>query len=155
MRSIAFSVITLIADEELYLWYGWPAKDGYPYFQPEPLSEILTTAYLRLAASRVWTCVKPEFRLSWMKLCSSDNHYATAPSNKNMSWSFCIYLLLIWHVSLRKKVSSLQRNSPLTQLDCFNHQVHKQLPEMFCIKKVFLKILQISKESTCVGVSFY
>ena len=27
--------------------------------------------------SRVWTCAEPEFRLSWMKLCSSDNHYTT------------------------------------------------------------------------------
>ena len=29
--------------------------------------------------SRVWTCAEPEFRLSWMKLCSSDNHYTTTP----------------------------------------------------------------------------
>ena len=33
------------------------------------------------AASRVWACAEPEFRLSWMKLCSSDNHYTTAPHN--------------------------------------------------------------------------
>ena len=26
-----------------------------------------------------WTCTKPEFRLCWMKLCSSDNHYTTVP----------------------------------------------------------------------------
>ena len=25
--------------------------------------------------SRIWTCAEPELRLSWMKLCSSDNHY--------------------------------------------------------------------------------
>ena len=31
------------------------------------------------AASRVWTYAEPEFRLSWMKLCSCDNHYTTAP----------------------------------------------------------------------------
>ena len=24
------------------------------------------------------TCAEPEFRLRWMKLCSSDNHYSTA-----------------------------------------------------------------------------
>ena len=29
--------------------------------------------------SRAWACAEPEFRLSWMKLCSSDNHYTTAP----------------------------------------------------------------------------
>ena len=43
------------------------------------MSEILTIANLRHAASRVWTCAEPEFRLSWMKLCSSDNHHTTAP----------------------------------------------------------------------------
>ena len=66
-------------DDELFLWYGWPTKGVYPYFQPGPLSEILTIANLRQAASRVWTCAEPEFRLSWTKLCSSDNHYTTSP----------------------------------------------------------------------------
>ena len=28
---------------------------------------------------RVWTCSESEFRLCWMKLCRSDNHYTTAP----------------------------------------------------------------------------
>ena len=42
------------------------------------LSEILTIANLQHAAIRVWACAEPEFRLSWMKLCSSDNHYTTA-----------------------------------------------------------------------------
>ena len=50
-----------------------------------PLSEILTIANLWHAASRVWTCAEPEFRLSWMKLCSSDNHYTTAPLNYKVS----------------------------------------------------------------------
>ena len=27
-------------------------------------------------ASRAWTCTEPEFRIIWMKLCSSDNHYS-------------------------------------------------------------------------------
>ena len=31
------------------------------------------------ATSRIWTCTEPEFRLCWMKLCGSDNHYTTAP----------------------------------------------------------------------------
>ena len=63
---------------ELFLWYGWPRKDAKPYFQPGPLSEILTISNLRHAASRIWTCAQREFRLSWMKLCSSDNHCTTA-----------------------------------------------------------------------------
>ena len=40
---------------------------------------ILTIANLWHAASRIWTCAEPEFRLTWMKLLSSDNHYTTAP----------------------------------------------------------------------------
>ena len=66
-------------DDELFLWYGWLTKGVSPYFQPGLLSEILTIANLQHAASRVWTCAEPEFRLSWMKLCSSDKHYNTAP----------------------------------------------------------------------------
>ena len=31
-------------------------------------------ANLRYVASRFWTCAEPEFRFSWMKLCSSDNN---------------------------------------------------------------------------------
>ena len=41
-----------------------------------PLSEIFNIANYRHAASRIWTCAEPQFRLRWMKLCSSDNHYA-------------------------------------------------------------------------------
>ena len=67
--------------DELFLWYGWPTKGVKPYFQPGPLSEILTIANLRHAASRIWTSAEPEFRLCWMKLCSSDNHYTTVPPN--------------------------------------------------------------------------
>ena len=29
------------------------------------------------AASRIWTCAEPEFRLWWIKLCSSNNHCTT------------------------------------------------------------------------------
>ena len=56
----------------IVLWDGWPTKGVEPYFMPGPLSKILTIANLRHAASRVWTCAEPEFRLRWMKLCSSD-----------------------------------------------------------------------------------
>ena len=54
-------------------------RKAEPYFQLGPLSEILTIANLRHAASRIWACAEPEFRFSWMKLCSSDNHYTRAP----------------------------------------------------------------------------
>ena len=39
------------------------------------MSEIFTIVNLQHAASRIWTCAKPEFRFHWMKLCSSDNQY--------------------------------------------------------------------------------
>ena len=44
-----------------------------PYFQPGPLSEILTIANLWHAVSKVWTCAESEFRLCWTKLYSIDN----------------------------------------------------------------------------------
>ena len=40
---------------ELFLWYGWPSKGVYSYFQPGLLSEILTIANLPHASSRIWT----------------------------------------------------------------------------------------------------
>ena len=64
-------------DDELFLWYGWPTRGVYLYFQPGPLSEILTVVNLRRTVGRVWTCAEPDFRLSWMKLCSKDEHYTT------------------------------------------------------------------------------
>ena len=69
-------------DDELFLWYGWPTKGVLPYFQPVPLSEILTIAKIQHTASRVSTCAEPDSRLSWMKLYSSDNHYTTALLHK-------------------------------------------------------------------------
>ena len=59
------------------LWYGWPAKKVSPYFLPGPLSEIFTIANIQHTAKRISTCAEPEFRLSWIKLCSSDKHFTT------------------------------------------------------------------------------
>ena len=86
-QSSAYCIWKRLCDDELFLWYGWPTKGVKPYFQPGPLSEILTIANLRHAASRIWTCAEPEFRLCWMKLCSSDNHYTTAPHRILFSFS--------------------------------------------------------------------
>ena len=66
-------------DDELFLINGWKMKGAKPYFQPGPLSEILNIANLRHATSRIWTCPGPEFCLCWVKFCSSDNQYNTAP----------------------------------------------------------------------------
>ena len=96
--------------DELFLWYGWPAKGVWPYFQLGPLSGVLTIANLRHTASRVWTCAEPEFRFSWMKLCSSDNHYTTAPQhqawltnncNTNISPSHIWLIILIRFITLK------------------------------------------------------
>ena len=45
----------------------WPTNSDKLYFQPGLLSEIITIKNLRHAASRIWTCIEPEFRLRWMK----------------------------------------------------------------------------------------
>ena len=34
-------------DGDFFLWYGWLTKGVKPYFQPRPLSEILTISNLR------------------------------------------------------------------------------------------------------------
>ena len=77
----------------IVFWYGWPTEGVYLYFQPGPLSEILTISNLQHATSRIWTCAEPEFRLCWMKLCSSDNHYTTAPQTLLNICSMSICLL--------------------------------------------------------------
>ena len=65
------------------------------YFQLGPLSEILTIANLRHAASRVWTCTEIEFRLCWTKMRSSDNHSTTVPLENDES-----YFLETWRIIL-------------------------------------------------------
>ena len=52
-----------------------------------PLSEILTISNLRHAASRIWTCAEPEFRLCWKWDIAAVqpqwyNHYTTVPIYK-------------------------------------------------------------------------
>ena len=81
-------VIWLVRSWNLCLYGVWIAchtddqRIEQPYFQSGLLSEIVTITNLQHAKSRVWTCTEPEFRLSWMKLHSSDNHYNMAPGLK-------------------------------------------------------------------------
>ena len=42
-----------------------------------------------------------------------------------------------------------------SQLNDWTIEQQKQPPEVFCLKKMFLKISQFSQENTCIGVSFY
>ena len=53
-----------------------------------PLSEILNISNIQHAASRIWACAEPEFRLCWMKLCSNDKHYTTALQKDLKTWLF-------------------------------------------------------------------
>ena len=75
-RPVAWNGL-IYDDDELFLWYDWQTRGVY--FQPGPLLEILTITNLRYAANKIWTCAEPEFRLWWMKLCSSNNNYTTKP----------------------------------------------------------------------------
>ena len=59
-------------------------------------TEILTIANLWHAASRVWTCAEPEFRLIWMKFRSSDNHNTTTITTTTFSPFLCFVLNLLW-----------------------------------------------------------
>ena len=52
-------------------------RKTFRFISSRDMSEILTITNLRHATSRVWICAESEFRLSWMKLCSSDNYYTT------------------------------------------------------------------------------
>ena len=84
-------------DDELFLWYGWPTKDAYPYFQPGLLSEILTIANFREVANRIWICAEPEFRLIWMNLCSSDNHYTIGAQHHDALFVYFLCTVFVIH----------------------------------------------------------
>ena len=82
--------------EFLWLWWWriffvvWLTDERrLALFQLGSLSEILTISNLRHAASRVWRCAEPEFRFSWMKLCSSDNHYTWSKVNTGNNRTMC------------------------------------------------------------------
>ena len=89
-------------DDELFLWYSWHTKWVYLYFQPGPLPEICTIVSIWHATSRIWTRVELEFRLSWIKLSSSDNHYTTL-SHYSVSFKQSFSTL-----SLRTKIRNAQ-----------------------------------------------
>ena len=87
-----------------------------PYFQSGPLSEILHIVNLRHAGSRIWTCAEPVFRLWWMKLCSSDNHYTKAPLlilfiHYLSYWSLFIATYLSYFSSMYKPFKCMNENN--------------------------------------------
>ena len=84
-----FHLLLLFADVDgLLLWYDWQI---FSLFHSRPLSEMLTIANLWHAACRIWTFAGPEFRLCWIKLCSSDNHYTRVPQTSN--WRYLLELI--------------------------------------------------------------
>ena len=67
-----------------FFWWWWivfvvwlTGKRRLALFLTGTIAGILTIANLRHYANRIWTCVEPDLRLRWMKLCSSDNHCTT------------------------------------------------------------------------------
>ena len=79
----------------MFFWWWivlfWPTKGVQPYFLLGPWSKILTITNLQHAASRIWTCTEPEFRLHWMRLCSGDNYFTLILSHKffHITLLFC------------------------------------------------------------------
>ena len=122
-------------DDELFLWYGWPTKGVYPYFQLGPLSEILTISNLRHAVSSIWTYTEPGFRLCWMKLFSSDNHYTMAPhtSYQPFHWK----PIMAWNFgNLILQIRSYQILTKLFVANISNYI-------MLCLKMYFLRFIWI------------
>ena len=76
-------------ESELFLLPGWLTKEVKTYFQTELFPRVLTIIVnLHQVVSRIWASAEPEFRLCWMKMCSSDIHYTTVPQ--------CIAILFIF-----------------------------------------------------------
>ena len=96
-RQIVF-VVWLIDERPLALF---PAKT----IARDPI----TISNLRHTASRIWACAKPEFKLGWIKLCSSDNHYTTA---------------LLWLVS-KNKISVIGKMMNWAKFNSFMQIIYK------------------------------
>ena len=65
-------------------------RKTFRFISSRDMSEILTITNLRHATSRVRICAESEFRLSWMKLCSSDNYYTTEPNVNTRSIQYTL-----------------------------------------------------------------
>ena len=126
---------------------GWPTKAVKPYFQPGPLSGILTVTNIRQVARRIWTCAEPEFKV----------HHGA-----NYTWQ--AFKLIQEHI--------LQRGFQTLQL-AVKHYIYKKwwytetssilrcilgfleaVTQRCSLKKVFLKSSQSLQQSTCARASF-
>lgn len=99
--------------------------------RPGPKSEFLINTNLRHNANRIWKCAELEFRLCWMRLCSSDNHWTTA----------LLIFSLISHFSKNMLISFFFRNLRLFTKFCFSS---KSLYYIVVNSFTFYQIFQVS-----------
>lgn len=62
-------------DDELFFRNGWMEKSLKLCFQLEIFLNALAIPNLEHAMNRIWNCVERKYRLCWIKICNSDNHY--------------------------------------------------------------------------------
>ena len=61
----------------IFLRHFWPTKGIYVLFPARTIVRDTHHYKSPTLHERIWRCVESEFRLSWMKLCGSDNHCTT------------------------------------------------------------------------------
>ena len=86
-KSCRYPTINYDNDDELFLRNDWPMKGVKPFFEPGPLSKILTIANLWHVASRFLICAKPVFRVCWTKLHCINNDYITTPLHTQLTFT--------------------------------------------------------------------
>ena len=77
-----FKFLTLLSTRDDILMMNffvafWPTKSIYVLFPARTIVRDTHHCKSPTLHERIWRCVESEFRLSWMKLCGSDNHYTT------------------------------------------------------------------------------
>ena len=96
----------------------WPMKGVKPYIHSGLLSEILTIANLRHAASMIWTCSEPDFRFS------IDKHYtATNQSKPITSWKIIKNTIRLCKRFLPRKRNKNMQNKYNVTLDTRSGQL--------------------------------
>ena len=66
--------------DELFLCYDWSTKGVYNLISSQDHCQRSSPSWISVMLQAGFEPVQNlSFRLSWMKLCSSDNHYTTVP----------------------------------------------------------------------------
>ena len=79
-----------------FLQNGRLTKCVKPYFQQGSMSGIVTIINLQHTANRIWICAEFEIRVCWIKLCWSNNHYATASQKRPFQYIFKYFFNLFY-----------------------------------------------------------